>query len=153
MIRQGRSAWLDKLCVKIGLDALHISTHLMSKQGFLKIRELTAQAGITARQVRFLIAEGFVPPPTGMTANADYGDEHLAAIHRYQHLHGLGYPPAAIKLLFQTDAAIPIKIAPGITLNVQPSLFGRKLDVDRTLKKISRILSDLLQPEMKPPKG
>ncbi|HEY0790586.1 MAG TPA: helix-turn-helix domain-containing protein [Chthoniobacterales bacterium] len=120
----------------------------------MKIRELTAQAGITARQVRFLIAEGFVPPPTGATANADYGDEHLAAIHRYQHLHGLGYPPAAIKLLLQTDAAIPIKVVPGITLSVQPSAFGRKLDLDRTLKKIATLLSGLLlQPETKTPKG
>jgi MerR family copper efflux transcriptional regulator len=127
----------------------------------LKIHELTAQGGITARQVRFLIAKGFVPPPTGATANADYGQEHLAAIRRYQDLHGLGYPPAAIKLLLQTDAAIPIKsfpgvtfkIVPGVTLNVQPSISQKKMDVDRVVEKISRILCDLFPPEMKEPKA
>lgn len=118
----------------------------------MKIRELTSQTGITARQVRFLIAGGFVPPPSGTTANADYGDEHVAAIRRYQHLHGLGYPPAAIKLLFQSQGAIPIKIVPGITLNVEPALFQRNLNVDRTLKKISRILSELFPPEPERPK-
>jgi MerR family copper efflux transcriptional regulator len=81
------------------------------------------------------------------TANADYGREHLAAIRRYQHLHGLGYPPAAIKLLLQTDEAIPIKIVPGVTLNIQPSIFQKKVDVDRVIEKISRILCDLFPPE------
>jgi DNA-binding transcriptional MerR regulator len=118
----------------------------------LKIRELTEQTGVTARQVGFLIAEGFVPPPTGTTAKADYGDEHVAAIRRYQHLHGLGYPPAAIKLLFRTQGTIPIKVAPGITLNIEPALFQRKLDVDRTLKKVSRTLSELFPPKLESPK-
>ena len=118
----------------------------------MKIHELTAQSGITARQVRFLIAEGFVPPPTGATANADYGPEHLAAIRQYERLHGLGYPPAAIKLLLQTDSAIPFKIVPGVTLSIEPSIFQRKLNVDRIMEKISRILCDLFPPEMKEPK-
>jgi MerR family copper efflux transcriptional regulator len=113
----------------------------------LKIHELTVQSGITARQIRFLIAEGFVPPPTGATANADYGHEHLAAIRRYQHLHGLGYPPAAVKLLLQTDAAIPIRIVPGITLNIQPSILQKRMDVNRVMEKIFRILSDLFPPD------
>lgn len=120
--------------------------------GTLKIRELTSQTGITTRQVRFLIAEGFVPPPGGTTANADYGDQHVAAIRRYQYLHGLGYPPAAIKLLFQSQRAIPIKIVPGISLNVEPALFQRKPNVDRALKKISRVLSDLFPPPSEKPK-
>ncbi|HWX76882.1 MAG TPA: helix-turn-helix domain-containing protein [Candidatus Acidoferrales bacterium] len=118
----------------------------------MKIRELTAQTGVTARQVRFLIAEGFVPPPAGATANADYGQEHVVAIRRYQYLHDLGYPPAAIKLLFQTEAAIPIKIVPWITLNIEPQAFQRKLDVDRTVKKIARILSELFPSEPEKPK-
>jgi MerR family transcriptional regulator, copper efflux regulator len=118
----------------------------------MKMRELTSQTGITARQVRFLIAEGFVPPPSGATASADYGDQHVTAIRRYQYFHDLGYPPAAIKLLFQGQGAIPIKIAPGITLNVEPVLFQRKLNVDRALKKISRILSELFPPPPERPK-
>ena len=118
----------------------------------MNMRELTSLTGITARQVRFLIAEGFVPPPSGATANADYGDQHVIAIRRYQCLHGLGYPPAAIRLLLQSQGAIPIKVAPGLTLNVEPALFQRKLNVDRTLKKISRILSDLFPPPSERPK-
>ena len=116
------------------------------------MRELTSLTGVTARQVRFLIAEGFVPPPSGATANADYGDQHVAAIRRYQCFHDLGYPPAAIKLLFEGQGAIPIKVAPGITLYVEPALFQRKLNVGRTLKKVSRILSELFPPHLERPK-
>ena len=50
----------------------------------MKIGELASLSGVTERQIRFLIAEGFVPAPRGGRANADYGDDHLTAIRRYQ---------------------------------------------------------------------
>ena len=43
----------------------------------MHIRDLTARTGTTERQVRYLIAEGFVPSPSGGRANADYGDDHV----------------------------------------------------------------------------
>ena len=66
----------------------------------MHIRELTAETGTTERQVRYLIAEGFVPAPRGGRSNADYGEDHVAAIRRYGRLRDflplVGHPvPAA----------------------------------------------------------
>jgi hypothetical protein len=52
----------------------------------MNMRELTRRARVTERQVRYLIAEGFIPAPRGGRANADYGDDHVAAIRRYARL-------------------------------------------------------------------
>ena len=57
----------------------------------MKIGELAALTGVAERQVRYLIAEGFIPAPRGGRANADYGDEHVAAIGRYNRLRDLGF--------------------------------------------------------------
>ena len=93
----------------------------------MNLRELVRLTGVAERQVRFLIAEGFVPPPGGGRANADYGDDHVAAIGRYTRLHDLGFPPAAIRILLQAEEGVPFPIAPGITLVVAPGMLGSGL--------------------------
>ena len=65
----------------------------------MNIRELTALTGIAERQVRYLIAEGFMPGPRGGRAHAEYDQDHVLTIQRYTRLHDLGFPPSAIKLL------------------------------------------------------
>jgi MerR family transcriptional regulator, copper efflux regulator len=111
----------------------------------MHIRELTACTGIAERQVRYLIAEGFIPPPRGGRANADYGDDHVAAIERYTRLRDLGFPPAAIKLLLQTREGAPFPVAPGITLVVDPTLLASGTPVQPIIKDIQNLLSDLLK--------
>ena len=100
----------------------------------MKIRELTELTGVAERQVRYLIAEGFIPPPRGGRATADYGEDHVAAIRRYAKLHELGFPPAAIKLLLEAREGAPFPVAPGITLIVDPGLLGSgaEAEADRT---------------------
>ena len=77
--------------------------------------------GLTPRQVRFLISEGFVPPPRGGRAHASYGEDHVAAIRRYQELREAGLPPAAIRVVLASAAGIPIPLAPGVALMVDPA--------------------------------
>jgi DNA-binding transcriptional MerR regulator len=111
----------------------------------MNIRELTALTRITERQVRFLITEGFMPPPSGGRSNADYGDEHVAAIHRYTRLRELGFPPAAIKVLLETRQGAPFSVAPGITLVVDPDLLGKRADIGPLVDRITALLTDLLK--------
>lgn len=111
----------------------------------MNIRELTAETGIAERQVRYLISEGFVPPPTGGRANADYGEEHLSAINRYMRLRELGFPPAAIKLLLQAREGAPFAVSPGITLVVDPELLASATPVRPLMARIEKILTDLLK--------
>ena len=73
----------------------------------MNIRDLTARTGLAERQVRYLIAEGLIPPPRGGRSNADYTEDHVAAITRYVRLRDLGFPPAAIKLLIQSGKGAP----------------------------------------------
>lgn len=104
-----------------------------------------ARTGIAERQVRYLIAEGFVPPPRGGRSNADYGHDHVAAIDRYARLRELGFPPAAIKLLLRTGQGAPLPVAPGITLVVDPEIMASGLSVPPLLDKIERLLTELVK--------
>jgi len=110
----------------------------------MRMNELTDLSGIAERQVRYLIAEGFIPPPRGGRANADYGEDHVAAIRRYVRLRDLGFPPAAIKLLLQAREGAPIPVAPGITLVVDPDLIGSGADVGDLAERIVTLLSKVL---------
>jgi MerR family transcriptional regulator, copper efflux regulator len=110
----------------------------------MRMNVLTELTGIAERQVRYLIAEGFIPPPRGGRANADYGEDHVAAIRRYVRLRDLGFPPAAIKLLLQARDGAPIPVAPGITLVVDPDLIGSGADVGDLTERIVTLLSKVL---------
>src|SRR3979409_1837285 len=111
----------------------------------MKIGELATRAGVAERQIRFLIAEGFIPAPRGGRANADYSDNHVEAIGRYTRLRDLGFPPAAIKLLLEAREGAPSPVAPGITLVVDPDLLGSGTDVGPLIEKIAILLSDLMR--------
>jgi DNA-binding transcriptional MerR regulator len=111
----------------------------------MKMRELTRRARVTERQVRYLIAEGFIPAPRGGRANADYGDDHVVAIHRYARLRELGFPPAAIKLLLDAREGAPFVVAPGVTLVIDPNLLGSGTRPGPLVERIAKLLTDLLK--------
>ena len=111
----------------------------------MNIRELIRLTAIPERQVRYLIAEGFVPPPRGGRANADYGDDHVAAISRYVRLRDLGFPPAAIKVLLQAKEGVPLVVAPGVTLVVDPNLIGSGAESGPLVERINDLSADLLK--------
>ena len=92
-----------------------------------------------------LIAEGFIPAPRGGRANADYGDDHVAAIRRYARLRDLGFPPAAIKLLLDAREGAPFVVAPGVTLVVDPNLLGSGTRPGPLVERIAKLLTDLLK--------
>ncbi len=113
----------------------------------MKFEELVSATGLAARQVRYLIAEGFVPPPTGGRTYATYGEAHVAAIARYERLRSLGFPPAAIRLLLEAREGIPIPVADGITLVVAPNLIGSGADIDPIMDRLSARLVTILSRE------
>lgn len=111
----------------------------------MNIRELAAQTGTAERQIRYLIAEGFMPPPRGGRSNADYGEDHVAAVRRYSRLRELGFPPAAIKLLLEGGQGAPVPVAPGITLVIDPDLLGSGAAIGPIVERIAARLADLLE--------
>lgn len=114
----------------------------------MHIGELKKRTGTTERQVRYLIAEGFVPPPRGGRSNADYGEDHVTAINRYGRLRDLGFPPAAIRLLLEAREGAPFPVAPGVTLVLAPELIGSREPVDQLVERLRTLLTDLfMEPE------
>ena len=111
----------------------------------MQMRELIRRTGVTERQVRYLIAEGFMPGPAGGRATADYGEDHVATIRRYGRLRELGFPPAAIKLLLAAREGTPFPVAPGITLVVSPDAIAGGMDASPVVREIEILLTRILQ--------
>lgn len=110
----------------------------------MKLDELAKFVGIAPRQVRYLIAEGFVPPPQGGRAHASYGEEHVAAIRRYTRLRDLGFPPAAIRALLKAREGAPFAVAPGVTLVVAPGLLASGMPAAPLVARVGELLREIL---------
>src|SRR5262245_18691298 len=107
----------------------------------MNFRDLSLLTGVAERQIRYLIAERFVPSPRGSRAKPDYGEDHVAAIRRYTELREKGFPPAAIKLLIEDR----YPVVPGIDLVVDQSLVGSGADAALIVERVSRLLTVLLE--------
>jgi MerR family copper efflux transcriptional regulator len=112
----------------------------------VNIRELASQTGTAERQIRYMIAEGFVPAPRGSRAQADYGEDHVAAVRRYLGLRALGLPPAAIKVLGDQQGSVPLPLIDGITLSIDTRLIGQPIDIAAIVERVASLLNKL-QPE------
>jgi len=115
----------------------------------MRMRELIKKTGLAERQVRFLVAQGFIPAPRGGRATADYGDDHVSAILRYMRLKELGFPPVAIRLLLDAKEGVPITIEPGITLVIATERLGEKLDIASLENRASSVLRKIFKPPVK----
>lgn len=104
------------------------------------------------RNVRYLIAEGFVDPPRtddGGKANASYGEGHLAQLRVYQHLRDAGLSQREIRKRIEGRSADEImkgidevvrRLAPGLELKVTASLIPPDLDVGDIISRVRGIL-------------
>lgn len=103
--------------------------------------ELADALGVPARQIRFLITEGILPPAskTGRAADA-YDVEHVQRGQRYLALHRMGMKPGSIKVLMAFDDAVPIFQENGVELRVNPEVSPKDLDVEVVLRQIERSL-------------
>ncbi|MCS6892171.1 MAG: helix-turn-helix domain-containing protein [Rhodovarius sp.] len=112
----------------------------------MDIHSFCALVKETPRQIRYMIAEGFMPPPTGGRAHARYGPEHVEAVRRYRWLRQR-YSPAQIKVMMTAaGGALRLPVAPGIDLLVDPSLIGPALDPSRIAERVRELLAELPPP-------
>jgi DNA-binding transcriptional MerR regulator len=63
----------------------------------VRIGELAERAGTTVRTVRYYVAEGLLPPPTGGGPHAAYGYEHLVRLGAIRALKASYLPLAEIR--------------------------------------------------------
>jgi MerR family transcriptional regulator, copper efflux regulator len=92
--------------------------------------ELCALTGRAPRELRFLISEGFVPPPDGSRRTPDYGEAHATAVSQYFELREGGLMPAQIKALMSQNQMVGRKIwcqletIPGLDVKVEQSILA-----------------------------
>ena len=89
----------------------------------MKIGEFDERMGTNARQVRFLIHEGFVPSP-GTTSAASYGVMQEEALARYQSKRAAGMTPVQIKAEMKDVMPLSVVMSPGVKLVLDPGVPG-----------------------------
>lgn len=103
-------------------------------QDVMTLSELAERLDIPPRQIRFMIAEGILPPASRTGRSADgYDEAHVEKGLRYLALHRLGMKPGSIKVLMAFDDAVPILQTNGVELRVDPMVSPADLDVDAIL--------------------
>lgn len=107
----------------------------------MTLAELADRLGIQPRQIRFMIAEGILPPAakTGRSADA-YEEAHVVKGQRYLALYRMGMKPGSIKVLMAFDDAVPILQEGGIELRIDPHVTPQELDVEAILGAVEQAL-------------
>jgi DNA-binding transcriptional MerR regulator len=107
----------------------------------MTLAELADRLGIQPRQIRFMIAEGILPPAakTGRSADA-YEEAHVVKGQRYLALYRMGMKPGSIKVLMAFDGAVPILQEGGIELRIDPQVTPQELDVEAILGAVEQAL-------------
>lgn len=117
----------------------------------MDIHEFSKTIGETPRQIRFLVSEGFIPPPTGGRARARYGEEHLNAVRRYRRLREQ-YSPQQIKVMTINSSSLRLPLALGVELYIDSRMVGADLDVEAILARARQLLLGLpLSVDLQPP--
>lgn len=80
--------------------------------------ELEAASGISARNIRFLIAEGLLPPPVGAGRGARYTEEHLRILKAYSAAKERGVSSLDVirREIASGDEKIAIPVTAGVEL-------------------------------------
>ena len=110
----------------------------------MNMRELSEALGVTPRQVRYMIVQKFVPPPSGGRQYAYYSEEHISAIQRYMRLKKFGFTPGAIRALLDAKEGVPVPVTPEITLIIDPKLFASGTASEPLLLRIRDLLERIL---------
>jgi DNA-binding transcriptional MerR regulator len=107
----------------------------------MTLNELADRLGVAARQIRFLIAEGILPPSakTGRAADG-YDEAHVLKGQRYLGLHRMGMKPGSIKVVMAFDGAVPILQAGGVEVRVDPGISPEAIDIDAVLRAVEAAL-------------
>lgn len=114
----------------------------------MKMPDLEEVTGLPARTIRHLISEEIVPKPGGSATKPIYGEGHVAAAARYTALSSLGMKVPEIreflKLQAYVNSRIPVPIAPGLTLTVDPGFDPRTAEPKRVGDAVRAFVTALI---------
>jgi len=127
------------------------------------IKELAHRAAMPSRNVRYLIAEGFVDPPDleHGKANATYGEQHLEQLRLYQTLRDAGLSQRQIRARIEGRAASEIlaevdevvrQLAPGLEIKMRVSLLPADMNIEEVITRVRGMLEAVMQSRSVRPK-
>jgi len=84
--------------------------------------ELEAATGVSARNIRYLITEGILPPPVGQARAAQYSDEHLRILRVYTEAKAEGISSLDVirRRITGEGSRSMVSVMPGIELTIEP---------------------------------
>lgn len=99
----------------------------------------TPERQIERRMVRYLVAQGLVPPPDTSLGRklASYDEQHVKAIENYFRLKEAGFTPKVQHALREIDGRMVLPLIEGASLQVDPT-------VSRKIKDIHALQADLV---------
>jgi DNA-binding transcriptional MerR regulator len=113
----------------------------------LAIAELAERAGVTPRTVRYYVAEGLLPPPSGSGQNRTYSSEHLVRLAAIKRLKEAYLPLEEIrKRLAGLDAA-------GLRQLAETSLTPPNSALDYVTSVLASLPPPVERPPSPPPLG
>lgn len=118
----------------------------------LDIRSFVAETGLEARQVRYMIAEGMMPPADERGRHAaGYGPRHLDAARQFLRLQEMGFRGEGLKALMVQASREPLPLLnlPAVSVTVDPSVDPGTIDVERTLAAIGEALRFYVDPSQR----
>jgi Predicted transcriptional regulators len=108
--------------------------------------ELEAATGVSARNIRYLISEGILPPPEGAARAARYTDEHLRILRIYSEAKAEGVNSLEVikRRIAGVESRSSTAIVPGIELIVDKDVLDRKLTVDEIMAALRAVVETKL---------
>lgn len=112
----------------------------------MDIAELEQLTGQPRRNIRFLIAEGVVPEPSGTGRGASYGPEHVSALRVYASMkadgvNSLALIRQAVEDARRAESEIVVEAIPGVTVRIDVDVLGATAPADLA-KSVQKAVRD-----------
>lgn len=111
--------------------------------------EIEAASGVTGRNIRFLTAEGILPPPVGPARSAQYTDEHLRILKIYTEAKSQGVTSLDVirRRIAEADARSTTTVMPGIELTIDRSAVPEGVKVEEIMAALKKAVEEKLSLE------
>lgn len=108
--------------------------------------ELEAETGVSARNIRYLITEGILPPPEGPARAAQYSEEHLRILRIYTEAKAEGISSLDVirRRIGGGDSRSTVLVVPGIELTIEPGVVPE----EATLEDIMAALRNAVEAKL-----
>lgn len=108
--------------------------------------ELEAESGVSARNIRYLIAEGILPPPDGPGRSARYTPEHLRHLRIYvdAKTEGISSLDVIRRRIESSGLRRTLQVLPGVELTLDPAVIADGTSIEDIMTALRAIVEENL---------